>query len=595
MAKTLHTPLITWLYDMLGMMGSDVITVPMDYRSQVAEVRKILKSDTSGIVNTMLDFSIKAALVDYQVQTDNPNLTNVFNNWLDNVINYDLRGKIPVGLKPLAKQYFIERWKGSSMCLLRTYWENVDGWNLPTRMWFVQGEDVLVEQGKDIIIGNEKYYLIKGKDYNVSAKDRMLLPVDKKNEVIFIQKPFAKWTDAYPVPYVIHKGLYENLKFLELLSSKGQKIVSKAIEYLFLLKKGTEGLAKMGNPEFIYSEEDLKNIKQDLADKIKGELTSTGTPVYTTNFDTDISHIIPDYSKAISGELYLPIERRLLAGLGLIEVVEGLSSTRKESTLNPKPFVSEVLSGIDDFKQLMKDIMLEVIERNPHKKKSISRKIEVYNTQPKEFITDEMLKQLRVAFDRGSISHRTYIELVTNGNYFQEVERRKLEDKEGINDILYPHLATNNEKDEDDLKQTTKDKVDQDDLPVEKQGPEAKNFDNSSIEKALYDKNKDLPEEVKTLPARAQTIWRNSFNAISEETGDLELAEKTAWTNAKLKYKKSEEGKWIRKLDSEIQVTLSEMDTASLLEIKNLEVLGKKEKLLNKLLEGYEKKDGKNS
>jgi len=62
-----------------------------------------------------------------------------------------------------------------------------------------------------------------------------------------------------------------------------------------------------------------------------------GTSAYITNFDTNFEHIIPEYSKILKAELYNPIERRILASLGFIDVVQGVSS-RRESVINPKPF-----------------------------------------------------------------------------------------------------------------------------------------------------------------------------------------------------------------------------------------------------------------
>jgi len=55
---------------------------------------------------------------------------------------------------------------------------------------------------------------------------------------------------------------------------------------------------------------------------------------------------------AINDTIYAPIEKRILAGLGLIDIVTGTSSSRRESLLNPKPFVAEIKQGIEDFKKM---------------------------------------------------------------------------------------------------------------------------------------------------------------------------------------------------------------------------------------------------
>ena len=58
--------------------------------------------------------------------------------------------------------------------------------------------------------------------------------------------------------------------------------------------------------------------------------------------------------------------------------------------------------------------------------------------------------------------------------------------------------------------------------------------------------NKDLPEGVKVLPEKAQSIWRNVFNSAEESGADEESAIKQAWGAVKnAGYdKNSESGKW---------------------------------------------------
>ena len=73
---------------------------------------------------------IGCAGVKYIINTDNPNLTEVLNKWLQ-TINLSVKQEngtksIPTGIDPLAKEYFRERWKGSSHLLLRTFWESQD-------------------------------------------------------------------------------------------------------------------------------------------------------------------------------------------------------------------------------------------------------------------------------------------------------------------------------------------------------------------------------------------------------------------------------------------------------------------------------------
>ena len=61
-----------------------------------------------------------------------------------------------------------------------------------------------------------------------------------------------------------------------------------------------------------------------------------------------------------------------------------------------------------------------------------------------------------------------------------------------------------------------------------------------------YKKNSQLPKPVRhVLPEGAQTIFRNAFNASHKKYGEIR-AFKISWAAVKKKYKKNEEGKWVR-------------------------------------------------
>ncbi len=103
-------PSLSWLSEMNKLFEGTKINVPTDYTEQVVSVKEILRNDVTGLVNTILDFAINCSTVDYYVEAENTNLSDLLNTWL-NSINDSLRGKIPVGIKSLAKESFRERWK----------------------------------------------------------------------------------------------------------------------------------------------------------------------------------------------------------------------------------------------------------------------------------------------------------------------------------------------------------------------------------------------------------------------------------------------------------------------------------------------------
>ncbi len=577
-------PLLSWLSDMIKLTVSDEIKIPKGYRNQVLAVKNVLSNDTSGFVNSILDFAINDALVDYQVEAKNKNLTNTLNDWLQS-LNDGLRGEVPVGVKALAKEYFRERWKGSSFLLLRTFWEKKDGFYLPTVLYFIDGEDIVVENKSKNRTLNDKKYSLR------ISKDKTIPLGTKEDEIIFIQRPYTPWGLEYTTPFLIQRGIYKNLKFLELLEKKGEMVVGKALEYLAILKKGSEQMTLSNNPDFIYSHDDLTKISKDFKTFLSNRKSVAGTSIYTTNFDTEIEHLIPEYEKALKQELYTPIERRILAGLGLVDIVEGLSSTRRESILNPKPFFAEVETGITEFKSLLIDIIATIADKN----KSIHRKyfrnnIKIQTPLITDRIDSRLMGQLRAGYDRGVISKRTYAEIL-NIDFDVELDRRRKE-KEYLDD-LYPPVTQNVEKDPD-AKTNTKnnDKPNKDDIPDDKKGPEAKNFNSSKIfgepkdprdfEQAPYTKE-NYPKQLDKLPSGARTIWINTFNAVLDSSGNEDEARQSAWRNVKLKFKKSGD-KWIKKEKAELEFSMKDLSIDDLIQLKELEILGKKNKLLDKLL-----------
>ena len=542
------------LYQLMSTVSSDVIVIPDTYPIQVEETKALLENDRSGIVNTMLDFAIDASLVNYTIETGNATLNKILNNWLQS-INSSLRGKIPVGIRALAKQYGRERWKGSSLCLLRSLWtEETIGkekYFLPTKLWYPDGEFIIVEEmdAEKVIIGNQQYYLQTGKDRD-NDEDRIELPsyISKSvTEEIFVSKPFSSWSTLYPVPYLIQKGLFQNLKMLELIENKSEKMVSKALEYLAMIKKGTERLFIEKN--ISYNSTQLTDIKNKFQEMVNDNTASTGSPLAASQFDTEFDHIIPEYSKILKHELRVTYERNILAGLGLVEVIEGAGVNRKESILSPRPFIAEVENGISDFKMLIRDLVETIKEKNKDKhKKFMNINIEIYSSPVKQFLTKDIRDHIRSAYDRGNLSKETYTELSTSAEYPIEVRRRKREAIDGEDIIMYPHITQNVEKDTNDYTEN---------IPDDKKNIEKKNYQSTlkilgiyeeDLEKSPWDKNKDLPKSLRDkLPSGAQTIFRLAFNSAIEEYNNEQTSFKVAWTAVKRKYKRNSEGQWVKK------------------------------------------------
>ncbi len=523
-------PALQWISDLMAFFQVEAIKVPKDYRQSVLETKNILNDDSSGIVTTVLDFAINSALVDFKIETDNENLTEVLNDWL-NSINVDFRGdrvtSIPTGLHALAKEYYRERWKGSSQLLLRTFFNKQNNLMLPTSLFFVDGEDIICESKSNdgaVRLGDD-VYAIRLNDTAKKRRDKNAKPIPaEKNEYVFVQRPYESWSARKTVPYIIKKGIFHNLKFLQLMTSKGEFIVGKALEYLLMIKKGTEGMALAGRAELVYDDNDLKKISQELSDLINKKKNESGAPTYTTNFDTEISEYIPDYQKAISDAIYVPLERRLLAGLGMIDMSKGVASTRKEDMMSPKPFIAEVNQGIKDFKSMIYDVIEKIKQENKSAHpKWMNAKIKISSTPIKDFMDDKLREKLRSVYDRGGLSKRTFVEVVGGCDYDLEVSRRKEEQKKKEDDkykyTMCAPVVQNVEKDvpPDDNQPTKKEK---ESVPSDKKGAEKKNF------KQATEDGKIIGEPVD--PLRDENVYKGTviqredgWYVVSEEGKDL--------------------------------------------------------------------------
>lgn len=67
-----------------------------------------------------------------------------------------------------------------------------------------------------------------------------------------------------------------------------------------------------------------------------------------------------------------------------------------------------------------------------------------------------------------------------------------------------------------------------------------------------YKSNVELPTQLKSLPAEAQTIFRKAFNASFSKYGEVR-ARKIAWSAVKNVFEKNKEGKWVKKKKTQIK------------------------------------------
>lgn len=419
------------------------IVVPTEFHEQVRAVKLMLQDDVTGLVDSLTDLAVNSASVDFSIETSNSELNKILEKWLK-FLNIGYNGQILTGIIPLAEEYFKERWKSSSFPVLKiSEWSPIDGILVPTKMFFVDGGSVYAE---DKSASDETSRKLINYDYYLGREKE-----EKLDDNVLITKPYGRNFDKYPTPFLIKRGIYHNWKIIQSIKNKETEILEQIIPYLFLVKKGTEALAVQKDVR--YDDPKLTKVLtefQELMDKMNNVYNSSKggiqSPMRVTQFDEEIKHLIPDLSTIFNRDLFAVAEQNILAGLGFVDVVEAVSTSRRESILNPKAFIEEVNKGVKDFRQILKELVLRIVAENAENHpKYMKADIFVSASPVKTFMTDDFKEKLRQLYDRGRLSSQTAIELIGEVDFKTEWLRRKRETRDGVEVDLYPPVRQNRE------------------------------------------------------------------------------------------------------------------------------------------------------
>ena len=537
------------------------VIVPNDFHTQSIAVQEIMRNDVTGLIDSLTTFQVNSAAVNYEIKTNNDQLNKTLRKWLRE-INIGYNGRLPSGIGALAQEYFKERWKGSTFPVLKIMeWddENDSKILLPVRMAFVDGGSIYSLRTSI----DQNYVDILGYQYFLGRKR------DKKNllgDNCILSKPNARWFTEYPVPYLIKSGVYYNFKIIQSFKDKQAQILDAIFPYLLLIQKNTDQMATVKGVN--YDDAKLTKVSDQYNEIIQrmndfqfdGQRKSK-TPIRVTQHDEKITHVMPDLMVILKEELLAIPEKGILNGLGFVKVADPMATTRKESILNPKAFIQEIQQGIEDFKQILRELIILIQSKNPSKIKYMGNEFRVMSSPIKGFMTDEFKQTMRSLYDRGLVSKKLAVEVIGEASYEHELEERKIEATRGDDYFMYPPVVTNVEqvgleypgnppatpKGVKDLKPLT-DGIINPNITQDKQGPEKKNFNMASIvieglEGAPYSTIADLPDSVKTgLKTMKQKrawlkAWNASYHFYNGKFNDSKRAEtlafKTAWATAK--------------------------------------------------------------
>ena len=481
---------------------SGKIKVASTFHKQMEQINSLLGNDRTGLVSSILDFMIQSGTVDVNFNASNKNLTKLFSEWKQN-LNADLSLDIPRGLRGFTEQYLRERWK-SSFIVVNLRWHKVDGYWLPTRIYLMDGASVFVKNDKRLLNGNA-YYL--GKPDSDEA-----VPLRNTKESSFIvRKPFNSWYDEYPVPYLVKKGALYHSLFKSMILERQSEIIQTAFPYQLLVKVGTQEAIKKGMGP---TQTDLDNIKEKFQNQKKNfsEHTLDKGLIGAFAGDVNLEELIPNYVKALDEKILKSSDKNLLSALGMIEL-KGFSASREEAILNPKVLVEEVEDAVNDYVDLLKEIVQQIKEKNSGKY-TLNDSVEVQSGVIKAFLTDEMKTLIRSWYDRGLVGDKSGLENTTGLNFETQVKERDNERKEKLDTKMYPRITQNMEKDPADLSPDENENVPDD---KKKGTPESKNYKNACEETECIDKVmksiREIPKEIKAdLSNKEQQIFKKAFN-----------------------------------------------------------------------------------
>jgi len=496
------------------------IKVASDFPGQISQIDKLLSNDKTGIVSTIYNFMVESATVPMKIETENESLNTFLHEWQTKILNRDVNIDIPGGLRALSTENYRERYR-SSLLALKVIWGSVkfDGktWTVPKKMWFVNGGAVSAKSNGTL----------NTREYFLQRTDKKPLPlVNKKNESIFIRKPFTSWHEDIVTPYFVQRGTMFKALMKDAITQKQSDVIETIIPILLEMKAGSDKLVEAGlNP----TEEDFKKLKKQLVDAKErfADNGDFGDLIASLRHDVKLDYLIPDLIKIFDEKILRTTDRDLLSSLGMIEL-QGFSSTRQEAILNPKVLIEEVADAVLDWSLLLEDVMVEMIFRKKNKHPTLSKgEIRVIPGTIKAFLTDDMKAMLRSMYDRGVLSKQTGVEDIAGIDFEVEVERRQKEDARDLQTIMKPPVIQNIEKDLDPI-------IDDNNLEDQNKKPgtpEADNF-NSIILKnyKLFKKTKvvssdnsdiintpeELPEEIRKLSEAQQFTYFMTYNCAVE-------------------------------------------------------------------------------
>lgn len=523
-------------------------SVPSSRDGKINCVNQMFNSDPTGLVVSLSDFAVKVGNVPAYVSTKNNNIDKIFKKYFEIVNNDWAHLGVRMGIAGLREQFMREYFQGSTFpVLVYDGTMNINGYTLPSNLYFLDGSSLKCKISNN---GFTKYQYTFADDTNIPTNS-------------IITKPFARWQDDFPSPFLIRRGVYPSWSIINDLKHKQNNILNKILPFLLTVSRGNDEMTKNGVE---ITANDFEKIENDINELIENKDSAT-VPTRISGYDEKILQQIPDIENMFKDKLITAAEKSILCSFGFVDLADGVSTSRRESVLNPKAFISLIEESIDIFNDcILKPLIYKIAEMNKSEHpKMFIKGFDIVSNKPKTFTSEEAFRMIRSCYDRGTISKRTLTDLVADVDYDFERYNRIQEILNGDDVLMYPQIITNQEANVSPIEQIRDGLVNQkspdseyvekeingdlENMSNDKTDGDALDFVNAmlDIKETNIDKDSDFYQDL--LDDESKELFDESYNKAIEvlkDKFDKDLAEtlanKYAWRQVKAMTEKTKNG-----------------------------------------------------
>jgi len=547
------------LYDAATIGGSNKeLLTASDFYSQAIQSKAMWRSSSTSsgdeIISTVMDNYVSAAcstgyahhIVSHN-EADSKRAKEYLDLWAKSV-NRGIVDCVP-GMDNILDQIYREYWRSGLVVLqyvMGDFKFKQKTYRVPVQMALIDPCNVYIKRSLEFG-GNKYYFRVPERSISTSLYRKMKLTRFKdvetnktyllgreltfgKNQGILVLKRGVQSYEGFPKPFLLQRNAYMLIQIKTALRKGDYRMAISLINAILMMKRGSKELTERG---FVVGEKNFSAIRTILQNRLGGSNT------LLTGYDTTAEWVMPDVAKIMTETKFSELNTAILRSLGLVLIdARAMGSKRAEGFVNPLMMLEEITSAQKNVKRFYEGLLFSLVTPDLH---LANTSISMYQTPNAMWLSKEVINTLKDVYGTGNIGRKTYLETVLPGaNYNYEKSARAVEEREGENDIMTPRIMFNQQVTEPQNEEDKK--IDENKKDVEDK-KETKTKANKLS--APWERNEDLPENVKVLPQGGQTVWRKAFNSAYKEYGE-DVAIKIAWSAVKKAGYKKENNNWVK-------------------------------------------------